>query len=101
MRVPAMARTDHPRGVERCGIQRHGIRQVGFPDQLRDKCVTGRRVERRDAAKQKRKHVHVPQLDEPGDGEDTQSEGEGSHGGLRSDQELSPFGMIGRKTGQR
>ena len=34
--------TDHPCGVERCGIQRHRVRQVGFPDQFRDKCLARR-----------------------------------------------------------
>jgi len=33
---------------------------VGFPDEFRDKGLTRRRIERRDAAKQKRKHVDVP-----------------------------------------
>ncbi len=93
-------RTDHPCGVERCGVQRHGIRQVGFSDQLGDEGVTRRRVERGDAAKQKREHVDVPQLNEPGDGENTQREGEGAHRRLGADQELSPVKMIGRKTGQ-
>jgi hypothetical protein len=93
-------RTDHARGVERCGVQRHGVRQVGFPDQLGNESVTRRRVERRDAAKQKRKRVYLPKLHEPGDGENTEAEGEGAHCRLRADQELSPVEMIGRKTGQ-
>src|SRR5262245_12730527 len=42
----------------------------------------------------------MPQLDDPGDGEDTQPRGKRSHCRLGAEQELSPIEMIGRKTVQ-
>jgi hypothetical protein len=63
--------------------------------------VARRRVERGDAAEQKRERVDVPQLHQSADGEDTEAEGESAHRRLGADQQLSPVEMIGRKTGQR
>ena len=57
-------------------------------------------VERGDAPQQKRKHVYVPQLDQPGDGEDAQSQRQRSHGRLGGEQEFSPVEMIGGETRQ-
>ncbi|MEA2912001.1 MAG: hypothetical protein QOJ15_4082 [Bradyrhizobium sp.] len=92
--------TDHPRGVERGRIQRHRIRQVGFPDQLGDECMARRRVECRNAAEQECKHIDLPQLDQPGDGEDTEAKREHSHRRLGREQELAPVEVIGGKSGQ-
>ncbi len=92
-------RPDQARGVERGGIQRHRVREVVFPDQLRDESLARGRIERRGAAQPERKRVHVPQPDQPGDREDAQAEGEQPHRRLRGEQELAPVEMIGRRTG--
>jgi hypothetical protein len=45
-------RTDHPRGVERCGIQCDCVRQVSFDHQIRDEGLACWCIERRDAPQQ-------------------------------------------------
>jgi len=65
-----------------------------------DKGLARRRIERRGASKQKRKHVHVPQLNDPGDGEDTQTQSQGAHGRLGGKQEFPPVQMIRREASQ-
>ncbi len=67
---PGHRRADHPRRVERRGIERDGVRQIRVPDQLGDKSLARWRIERRDAAEQERKQIHVPQLDVPREGQE-------------------------------
>ena len=88
-------RADHPRGVERGRVERHRIVQVVIADQFRDEGLTHRRIERRRAAEQEGEDVDVPELDDAGDGEDPQRQGESAHRRLRGDQELALIEMVG------
>ena len=62
-------RADHPGGVERGGIQRHRIGQIGVADQFGDEGLARRRVERGDATEQEGEHIDMPELNKAGDGE--------------------------------
>ena len=42
----------------------------------------------------------MPKLDDAGDCQNAETQGEQSHGGLRGEEQLSTVEMIGRKTGQ-
>ena len=77
---------DHACGVERGGVQRDRVREVGLIDQLGHERLARRRIERRDAAVQQSKHVDVPHLDEPEDGEAAQAQGQYPHRCVRGDQ---------------
>ena len=55
-------RADHPGGVERGRVERHGIVQVGIADQFRDESLAHRRIEGGGAAEQEGEDVDVPEL---------------------------------------
>jgi len=96
---PAMAGADHPGGVERGRVERHGVVQVGIADQFRDESLAHRRIESGGAAEQEGEDVNVPELDGAGDGQEPQDQGETAHGRLGGDEELALVEMVGGEAG--
>ena len=92
-------RADHPGGVERGRVERHGIVQVGIADQFRDESLAHRRIEGGGAAEQEGEDVDVPELDGAGDGQEPQDQGETAHGRLGGDEELALVEMVGGDAG--
>ncbi len=90
---------DHPRGVERGGVEGDCVVQVFVSDQLRDEGLAHRRIERGRTAEQEGEDVHVPEPDDPGNGQHPQRQGEGAHRRLRGDQQPALIEMVGSKAG--
>ncbi|MHC2510342.1 hypothetical protein ACVII1_005580 [Bradyrhizobium elkanii] len=92
---------DHARGVERGRVQRDRIRQIGIADQLGDEGLPHRGIERCRAAEQEREGIDVPELHQPGDGENAEDECKRAHRRLSRHQQLALVEMIGGKAGPR
>ncbi len=73
--------------------------QVFIPDQFGDEGLAHRRIERCGAAEQEGEDVHVPELDDAGDGKRPQCQSESAHRRLCGDQQLTLIEIVGGEAG--